>query len=209
MNQSTTGIVILAAGEASRMGQAKQLLKLQGQTLLEICLQKAVDLKPASIVTVLGAHLTKTQAAIESLIQAYPNAPIHWVENQAWVTGMGSSIKAGVKKALQEAPHIKQILILLADQPLIQIHQLQTLLEVFGAEPNVAIVASKYGEGFGVPAVFDQSLFEELQQLNEKAGAKKVMKQHQAHMHLIDLPEAAFDMDTPEEYEEMKARYED
>lgn len=207
MDQSTTGIVILAAGEASRMGQAKQLLQLQGKTLLEICLQKAVDLKPACVVTVLGAHLAKTQAAIERLMQAYPNAPIHWVENQAWATGMGSSIKAGVKKALQEAPHIKQVLILLADQPLIQTYQLQHLLETLNVEPDANIVASKYGEGFGVPAVFDYSLFEELQQLNEKAGAKKVMKQHQTHMHLIDLPEAAFDMDTPEEYEEMKARY--
>ncbi|OJJ22144.1 hypothetical protein BKI52_08895 [marine bacterium AO1-C] len=208
MSDSKLGIIILAAGEASRMGQAKQLLTLQGQTLLDICVQKAIDLQPATITVVLGAHFAKTQAEAKRLKQTHPQAPIDWVENPHWATGMGSSISAGVQKTLDVATNIEQILILLADQPLIQTNQLQCLTKVFQTSSQT-IVASKYGESFGVPAVFDQSLFEELLQLNEKAGAKKVMKKHQTHLRLVSLPEAAFDMDTPEEYEVIKQKVED
>ncbi|HAS41803.1 MAG TPA: 4-diphosphocytidyl-2C-methyl-D-erythritol synthase [Microscillaceae bacterium] len=207
MNKLSLGIIILAAGEASRMGQAKQLLTLQDKTLLEICVQKASDLQPASITIVLGAHFNKTQAEAQRLQQRYSGQPINWVENPQWATGMGSSIRAGVQKTLQVLPQATQILILLADQPLIQTSQLQALLEV-SQTCHLAIIASKYGESFGVPAVFDQSLFEELLQLNEKAGAKKVMKKHQTQMRLVALPEAAFDMDTPEEYEVIKQKVE-
>jgi len=207
MSSTTLGIVILAAGEASRMGQAKQLLTLQGQTLLEICVQKAVDLQPASITIVLGAHFDKMQVEAQRLQQKHSNQLINWVENPNWATGMGSSIQAGMQKTLQVTPQAKQVLILLADQPLIQTSQLQTLLEVFQTSDQ-AIVASKYGDSFGVPAVFDQSLFGALLQLNEKAGAKKVMKKHQTQMRLVALPEAAFDMDTPEEYEVIRQKVE-
>ncbi len=208
MKDPKLGVVILAAGEASRMGQAKQLLTLKGRTLLEMCVQKAITLQPRSIVTVLGAHFAKTQPEVDKVRQKYLEAPIDWVENQHWASGMGSSIQMGVQKNLMKCPDTTQILILLADQPLIHTAQLQTLLEAFRSGSQT-IVASKYGNGFGVPAVFDQSLFEELLQLNEKAGAKKIMKKYQNRMQLVAVPEGAFDVDTPEEYEMIRQRIEE
>lgn len=196
------GIVVLAAGEASRMGQAKQLLKLNKQTFLEICLQKAQALQASSIVVVLGAHFDKTQPEVRAFVKKTPESNIHWEQNTAWASGMGSSIRAGMRKTLAVNPAIQKVLILLADQPLVQITQLRELVRAFQVQQKV-IVASHYQDTFGVPAVFSCELFEELLKLDEQAGAKKIMKQYLPQMAYYPLPEAAYDVDTPQEYQKI------
>lgn len=196
------GILVLAAGEASRMGQAKQLLKLNKQTFLDICLQKAQALQASATVVVLGAYFDKTQPEVQAFVEKNPESNIHWEQNVAWASGMGSSIRAGIQKALAVNPTIQKVLILLADQPLVQVPQLQELIRAFQSQQK-AIVASQYQETFGVPAVFSSELFTELLKLDEQVGAKKIMKQHSSQMAYYSLPEAAYDVDTPQEYQKI------
>ena len=204
MKKQNTGIIILAAGEASRMGQAKQLLKLNDKTLLEICLAKAVALKAKTIITVLGAHFAQTQPVVETFKNEHPGEPVRWVKNPGWATGMGSSIQAVVRKTLEISPSVSSMLILLADQPLVSTSQLEELISFF-EDTHKAIAAASYGDTFGVPAIFDATMFEALLKLEGKTGAKKVMKQYQSELAKFPLPEAAFDVDTPEEFEKIKA----
>lgn len=203
MEKQQLGIVILAAGEASRMGQPKQLLKLNKQTLLDICLAKATRLNAGTIVTVLGAHLAQTQPVVEAFGNNHSENTC-WVENPKWATGMGSSIRTGVRKILEVNPFVSAILILLADQPLISLKQLKEFISFFDHTPK-AIAASSYHNTFGVPAIFGLSVFEALLELESKTGAKKIMKQHLSELVKFPLPEAAFDVDTPEEFEKIKA----
>lgn len=191
-------IIILAAGEASRMGQAKQLLKLEGQTLLERCLAKAVALPAEAVVTVLGAHLAQTQPVVEAFDKG-----VHIAINPEWANGMGGSVAQGMHQVLALNPSTEAVLVLLADQPLVQVEKLAEMVQFYQA--NAAeIVASAYHDTFGVPAIFGQAMFDHLLQLKGKTGAKKVMKQHANELISFALPKAAFDVDTPEDFERIK-----
>jgi molybdenum cofactor cytidylyltransferase len=191
-------IIILAAGEASRMGQAKQLLKLEGQTLLERCLAKAKALPAEAIVTVLGAHLAQTQPVVEAFGKG-----VQVAINQEWANGMGGSIAQGMHQVLATNPSTEAVLVLLADQPLVPVEKLAEMIQFY--QTNTAeIVASAYHDTFGVPAIFGQAMFEHLLQLKGKTGAKKVMKQHANQLLHFAFPEATFDVDTPEDFERIK-----
>ena len=56
------------------------------------------------------------------------------VFNSEWPTGMGSSIATGLAYLLQHAPSIHQVLILVGDQPLLQVDNLTALVEL--QKPN-------------------------------------------------------------------------
>lgn len=191
-------IIILAAGEASRMGQAKQLLKLEGQTLLERCLAKATALPSEAVVTVLGAHLAQTQPIVEAFGKG-----VQVAINPAWANGMGGSIAQGMYQVLALNTSTEAVLVLLADQPLVTVEKLAEMIQFYEAN-TTAIVASAYHDTFGVPAIFGQTMFDHLLQLKGKTGAKKVMKQHANQLVHFALPEAAFDVDTPEDFERIK-----
>lgn len=194
-------VIILAAGEASRMGQPKQLLELNGQTLLNRCLTKATALPAEAVVVVLGAHLAQTQPIVDAFGKG-----VHTVVNPAWASGMGGSIAQGIDKVLEVAPSAEATFILLADQPLVSVAKLHEMLSFYENNAN-PIVASAYHDTFGVPAIFARSMFDTLQQLEGKTGAKKVMKQHWGQLAQFELPEAAFDVDTPEDFAQIKARF--
>ncbi|EAY25517.1 nucleotidyltransferase family protein [Microscilla marina] len=192
-------IMILAAGKASRMGQAKQLLKLQGQSLLEICLAKATTLPTASVVVVLGAYLAQTQPLVSTFGKG-----VHAVVNKDWESGMGSSIATGMNKILEINPSAKATMVLLADQPLVSAEKLHEMLDLY-QQKAPPIITSAYSGTFGVPAIFERAMFKHLLQLKGKTGAKKVMKQHLDQLTYFDLPMAAFDADTPKDFEQIKA----
>jgi molybdenum cofactor cytidylyltransferase len=65
------------------------------------------------------------------------------------------------------------------------------------------IVACKYADTLGVPALFTQRYFEEMKGLKNSEGAKKVIYNHLDDVAELDFPKGAVDIDTYEEYEEL------
>ena len=55
----------------------------------------------------------------------------------------------------------------------------------------------------GVPALFSNSLFSELINLEGDKGAKNLMRKYQDEVLAIPIPEAAIDIDTPDDYEKL------
>lgn len=193
-------IVILAAGASTRMGQPKQLLPLNGVTLLERIIQTALATKVSQVVVVLGANAALIQPAIAAL-------PVSIVHNANWSAGMSTSLQTGLAY-LQALPvSVHAIVTLLCDQPYVSadlIHQLFTAFETT-ASP---IVATTYGNTIGVPALFAASTFTDLTALSGQQGAKKVILKYQKKSQVIDFPQGALDLDTPEQYAEMRKRFE-
>lgn len=186
------GCVVLAAGEASRMGQPKQLLQWKGKSLLQHALNKGHAVSDW-VVVVSGAY----SEAIEK--EAGAVAHTWLVHNPDWATGMGSSIACGVQKMLEINPTLAGILIVLVDQPLVSQTALNAMIARWEAE-KPAYIAAYYCGKRGVPALFSSALFSGLQALHGKGGAKQLMEKQTALGIEIPLPEAELDVDTPEEW---------
>jgi molybdenum cofactor cytidylyltransferase len=61
------------------------------------------------------------------------------------------------------------------------------------------IIASRYLEIIGVPALFDHSLFPELLKIKDTQGAKAVIENHLSLVETIHWVEGRLDIDTPED----------
>ncbi|GJM34422.1 MAG: hypothetical protein DHS20C18_34230 [Saprospiraceae bacterium] len=183
------GIIILAAGASRRMGQPKQLLVFDGQTLLDRTIDLARNIQEGPLMVVFGAGITEIR-------QGLSNKDFSWVENTLWPSGMSSSIRCGLTAILKEHPNLKAILFLLVDQPLIGVDHLKQVLETWRKNQSL-IVAARYRETLGVPVLFDRRLFPELLELTGDKGAKPLLKSYSDQLLAIDLPAAALDLDTP------------
>jgi molybdenum cofactor cytidylyltransferase len=192
------GIIILAAGSSSRMGQSKQLLTIGDKPMLLIVVEAALKTKAKPIVVVLGANEKAHRQIIEHL-------SVNIFYNESWRKGMGHSLKAGLAHLLTIEPKLNALITMVSDQPLISSADLNLLIKKF-QETKTKIVAASYDGTAGVPALFDQSLFPDLLQINNEYGAKKVIQQHLSDTQLINLPHAAIDLDIPEDYERFKQR---
>lgn len=193
---SSFGLVLLAAGASNRLGNSpKQLLEFRGKTLIRRAAENALASECEKNCVVLGANAGKIKREIEDL-------PIEIVFNENWQTGMSSSLKCGLEKLLELAPNLFASVVMLGDQPLVDAKIINRLIEVFLATQK-PIIASQYAETVGVPAIFARSMFDELMNLSADGGAKQIIKKHAASVEKIPAPEAAFDVDTREDYENL------
>lgn len=189
------GVIVLAAGSSSRMnGEPKQTLEFQGKTLLRRAAEVALQAKFHSVVIVLGANHENFRKEIEDL-------PLEIVVNENWESGISSSIKKGLAAISKD--NFDAAIFMLCDQPFVTAEVLQGLRDSF-VETKKPIVASKYEETIGVPALFSREIFAEVGDLQNDEGAKKIIVKDLNRIALIIAPEAAFDVDTMRDYEELK-----
>ncbi len=186
------GIILLAAGSSSRMGQSKQLLEIGGEQLLLTSTKVALLASAEKVVVVVGANEATHRKIIEQL-------PVEIIINEDWQKGMGSSLKKGLQELLLLVPKLEAALVMVCDQPLLAAEHLTQIIKKYELSKS-PIVASYYSGSSGVPALFDKSLFEKLLNVEDQAGAKKIILQHKEVVETIDFPQGSIDLDTPEDY---------
>lgn len=192
MDESQIGIVLLAAGGSTRMGRPKQLLTYRGHSLLRHAAEVAIASPCRPICVVLGAH-------VERLLPELHRLPVLVAKNTAWETGMGSSIRLGLETVMAAAGPIEAVVLMLCDQPWVSSDTIGRILQAHRASGR-PIVASTYGEGEGVPALFGRAFFPELLSLRGPGGAKQIIQRHRHEVASVAVPEGAVDLDTPQEY---------
>ncbi len=185
--------IILAAGASTRMGRAKQLLEIRGETLLARACRFAREAGFSPVVVVIGAH----RQAIESAVP--PSA--HSVHNPAWETGMGSSVSTGLAYALKLQPALESAVFLLTDQPYLSAALLKGMRQSLDGAPSALGTAAAYRGSLGVPAIFRKPLFQELMALHGQRGAKPVLLRHESELLAYPFDQGAFDLDRPEDWE--------
>jgi molybdenum cofactor cytidylyltransferase len=197
METQTTAHLLLAAGTSTRMGRPKQLLPWKGQSLIRHAihvLQKAGLAQ--RIVVILGANRELITPELNDLA-------VEIVVNPDWAEGMGSSIRSGMQQLLKDdADEWSGIGISLVDQPLIAPEHFRALYQLW-ENAKQPIAAARYNDILGVPAIFDTSVFPQLLALDGAAGARKILMQSKERVAPLDLPEARFDLDTPEDYKKL------
>ena len=182
--------LILAAGQASRFGAAKQLLTINGQNLVQRACQLAMKANCEPIVVISGAHQ-------EAIKQCELPPHVELLENPDWSRGMGSSLALGVQTIIPQQPDA--VLILLADQPAITLKTIEQLY----AEMNqceVSIVRCQHAKVQSPPTLFSSQHFASLAQLHDDLGGKEIIQKNKDALATISAPEAAWDIDTPESW---------
>jgi molybdenum cofactor cytidylyltransferase len=186
-------IILLAAGSSSRMGKPKQMLNVNGTTLLQLAVSSSLSSQISSIVVVLGANAIEHQSVLNNL-------PITTVVNSDWSKGMGSSLKVGLRKAISVFPDMQAAMILVCDQPRLTSDHINTMARTFNQSKPIAI-ASQYNGTVGVPAIFDRSLFSRLLLIEDKAGARDVLRKLEKELITVPFAGGEIDLDTPEDYQ--------
>jgi molybdenum cofactor cytidylyltransferase len=197
-NRVSVGAVVLAAGSSSRMGSPKQTLRFRGESLLRRATLAALGAGCRPVVVVTGAHSELSRREFEGLA-------VREVLNTSWETGMASSIHAGVEGLVDEDADVSAAVLLLCDQPHVTAEVISALVEAHRATGK-AIVASRYGGSFGVPALFSRTLFAELTRLEGMAGAKEVIKRYASEAHFLPFQEGTMDVDTPDDFSRLIER---
>jgi molybdenum cofactor cytidylyltransferase len=182
-------VVILAAGESKRLGRAKQLVVWEGKTLLRRAAETASASSCEHVFCVLGAKEEECRVELEGT-RAQP------IVNADYARGIGTSIRAAV--AACEAANAQAMLVMLCDQPNVTSATLDRLVADYDPHEHAG-AASSYAGSIGVPALFASALFSELKTIGDDEGAKRVLKRHEAHLALVEAPEANADVDTSED----------
>lgn len=186
------GIIIIAAGNSSRLGQAKQLVEISGTSLLQIALSNAEELSNYSV-CILGHDANRFESKLE-------RSSCKILVNESWLLGMGSSIACGVNFFMDK---VDAVMILLCDQYRLTLADLTPLIEQWHNEPD-KIIASRYLEKKcnrlieGAPAIFPNRYFDSLVKLEEK-GARDILNKNRDNVVVVSLDNAAFDLDTADD----------
>ncbi|NNK82237.1 MAG: nucleotidyltransferase family protein, partial [Flavobacteriaceae bacterium] len=189
-------ILLLAAGNSSRLGQPKQLLKWKSSNLLQHAIDTVKKVQSDSVILVLGANYQK-------IISEINTNSVHVLNNKTWHNGLGNSIAFGVNYIEKTFPEIEAILISLADQPLITKSYLLQMISEFNICKKQIIGTANKNNRLGVPALFDKEYFEELMQLNNDEGAKHIIKNHLQVVRFIEASQMFSDIDTLEAYKKL------
>lgn len=190
-----TDILILAAGASRRFGGCKLLAEWKGVPLISSALQAAqtasvsAESSIASINVVLGEHATVLQPVIQA---QYPGVQLYFCAD--WAKGLGHSLAFGVA----QLPAENAILIMLADQPMINVFDIQYLIARAKEHPS-NIICAEFTGTVGVPALFPPGEKAKLLQLRGDRGAKAILKEAGERVLPVPMPHAAMDIDTPDD----------
>lgn len=187
-----TAIIILAAGNSSRLGKPKQLLTYNGHTLLDIVIAESLKTKFYPIIVVLGAYA-------EDIQQQSVNNNVVYAINQNWEDGMSSSIAFGLKTALNLYPDIENVILTVADQ----VHLSSVILEELNHKQQLTgknIATAAYAQTTGTPSLFNKKYFEDLLNLNGQNGAKALIKHYIDDVVSVPFELGKVDIDTETDY---------
>lgn len=174
------------------MGAPKQLLILEGRTLLVRTVEAALASPAWPVVVVLGANAEAIRPTLARL-------PVLITENPAWSEGMAASIRAGVTTLRQFSRSLDAALIALCDQPAFSADAIAQLVAAQRATGR-SIVAARYSGRNGAPALFLREHFPTLAALTGEEGARALLNGDSAQVATVELPALALDLDTPADF---------
>jgi molybdenum cofactor cytidylyltransferase len=194
MSTSTLHALVLAAGASSRFGSPKQLVRFDGQPLIQRVIAGATELAGNAVTVVLGAYAAEIAA---TLLPGTAGV----IVNRDWNEGIASSIRAGVARLPGACDGV---LLLLADQPLVSGLSLNRMATAWRRQPR-GIIASRYGLVTGLPAIFPRWCFGDLLALRGDQGARILLRRYADHVVRLANPDAEVDIDYPEDLLELRS----
>ncbi len=195
----TCGVVLLAAGQGTRMGGVpKCLLTVDGTTLLERHLTAMADAGIARVVVVTGHYNDR----IEPLAARFP---VQLMRNPDPEAGQPSSVKLGVEAL---GGDFDLVIVALADQPLVGSAELRELMQAFAQRPaTTEVVYPEVNGERGNPVAFSGALIRSML-ASGRLGLRKFIDEHpqRVHRYLTANDHFVVDLDTPQDIDALQRR---
>ncbi|MEG6523749.1 DVU_1551 family NTP transferase [Desulfotomaculum sp. 1211_IL3151] len=184
--------IILAAGFSSRMGSFKPLLPLAETTVIE---KSVSTFKEAGI---LDIHVVVGHRAQE-LIQVLQSLGVNIVLNDAYATGMFSSVQAGVSRL---KPFTQAFFLLPGDIPLVQATTVAKLVAAYQAQSAGIVYPCLKGER-GHPPLISASYQDNILAWSGEGGLRALLAEFESVAKDVAVSDQGvlLDMDTPDDYQ--------
>jgi molybdenum cofactor cytidylyltransferase len=184
-------VIILAAGDSSRLGRPKQFLPFGGKTLLAHIVDEALNAALEPVVVVTGAYATEVSESLK-------DRTVTIAHNPRWKEGMASGIVAGLAELMSVQPRPGGVIVAVCDQPHLSARLLRELVEQWEGSGK-GLVACAYRDTLGTPVLFGSRYFGALSALSGSEGAKKFLKAYPDDVATVPFPGGEIDIDTEED----------
>ena len=185
--------IVLAAGQSSRMGQPKALLKIGNVSFLNYIIKQVKKAGLKKIIVVIGANRREIEAELK-------NYKGDVIINHFFERGQLSSIIAGLEK-IRGDKKVKGFLVCLVDHPLPKAATMKKIVQQFTKNKKL-IALPKYQSAHGHPILFSSALIDELTNASMEIGARQVVWNHSQDIWEVETNDEGViaNIDTPDDY---------
>lgn len=190
--------LLLAAGESTRMGVPKPLLPWGDTTLVRYQVEQLKAAGATHVIVVVGHEAGAVRAVLEG-------SGAQVIQNPEYRQGRASSVRHG---AAALPVYAEAAVILNVDQPRPSA-VIRRAIQGHEAQGGLITIPTHAGRR-GHPTVFSNVLFAEMVRATEQGqGLREIVQRHGAEIHHLELDSlfVTLDMNTPEEYETVKALF--
>lgn len=196
--------IIPAAGHSTRMGRPKLSLPLGDRTVL----QRVIDaLREAGVevLVVLGPHVAdlRTDASLAGATVMELPAP---------TTHMRATVEAGLDllEKTVRPPDEEPWLLVPADHPVVDAALIRSMIASFEIQPRYSIMVPIYRAKRGHPTLIRWKHAAGIRAFPADVGLNAYLRQFPGETleFRVSTPDVLLDLDTPEEYERLRKRFE-
>ena len=184
--------ILLAAGEAKRMGKLKQLMPFGQSTIVEQAIDNLLGSAVDEVIVVLGYRA-------EEISKTIATKSVKIIVNPNYSQGMSTSIIAGLNLIARQA---QAVMLALGDQPSVDSQIINRLIEEFYNHGKGIAIPTYHGKR-GHPITFAIKYKPELLGLKGDVGGREIIKDHPGDILevAVDSESVISDIDTPSDYQ--------
>ena len=189
----SVGALLLAAGEARRMGEGgshKLLASFDGRPLVRRSAETLIAARMEPVVTISGHRHEEIEVSLQGL-----GVTIEF--NGDYRSGMASSLVCAL--SLPALNTCDGVLVMLADMPAVTAGHIQQMAEAFRKAGGRTVVRAVNKGKRGNPIILPRATFDAVRKLRGDVGARAIVEN--CGLPIIDVeigPAAHLDVDTPE-----------
>jgi molybdenum cofactor cytidylyltransferase len=183
--------IILAAGEARRMGYPKAILEHEGGRSFLQSLASTFGKAGCSVIGVIGKEA-------EAVREQHP--AIHLVENERWQDSLLGSVKAGLEAAFEDGADM--VLLHPVDMPALRASTLKSLIKAMG--DSVEAIRPEFESAAGFPIILSRGAAERIRDRDSgETTLEGAIKAMQVRRIPVKDPGVVVNINTPETYERL------
>jgi len=176
---------VLAAGASRRYGSPKQLVVVDGMTLLEHAIEAAAIAGLQPVAAIVPVWLSRPAR--------YDDHRLYWIRNAFPERGVSVSLQLGLEALAGE---VGAAVILLGDQARLPPETIRGLLAARGERP---IVASASDGILAPPVLIERSHFHLAYQIRGDIGLRQILLDHPDLVRAVEVGGHPPDLDTPDD----------